>query len=323
MCNYIIIVLNLQIEIKGVDAESATMLVSFAYTAELVITDANVQNLFLTSDLLQFRSAKNACIEFIGQQIEVSNCLGIRALAERYTCVDLLEAVDEFVATNFDEVVQTEEFQSMPLNLVLEILIKDDIQVKEEKDMFQACVRWVQHDQENRKKYMSELLKAVRMPFISLKFLHEEIAVHPLVRSNLYCQDIIEEAITCHCECAGIKMRDSYAKSLYFIGGETSFMKETKSIERFNHETTEWETVRPLTEARASFAAAVLDGKLYVVGGCHRGRKRNSMECYDPVSNAWTSLASMTKCQGDVRAAVLGGYIYIAGGSSDGNLTCK
>ena len=310
-------------EIKGVDADATKTLVNFAYTAQLLITDANVQNLFLTSDLLQFRSAKNSCIDFIGQQIEVSNCLGIRALAERFACADLLEAVDKFVATNFDDVVETEEFQSMPLNLVLEILIKDDIQVTEENDIFHACVKWVQFDLDNRKKHMSELLKAVRMPFISLKCLHEEIAIHPLVRSNLYCQDIIEEAIMCHCECAGIKMRNSYAESLYFIGGETSFMKETKSIERFNHESTEWETVRPLAEARASFAAAVLDGKLYVIGGCRRGRKRNSMECYDPVLNSWTNLANMTKCQGDVRAAVLGGYIYIAGGSSDGNLTCR
>jgi hypothetical protein len=170
---------------------------------------------------------------------------------------------------------------------------------------------------------MSDLLKAVRLAFVPLKSLHDEVAKHPLVSSNVYCQDIVEEAEMHHCERAGIPMRNSYAEALYVLGGETAFMKEENSVERFNTERNEWETAKAMSEARASFAVAVFQKKLYVIGGYRRGRKLKLMECYDPVDNSWTNLASTTKCQGDMRAAVLGDYIYVAGGSSDRLLTCK
>ncbi|EDO33438.1 predicted protein, partial [Nematostella vectensis] len=311
------------VEIHGVDSVSAELLINFAYTSRLRITDANVQNIFLASDLLQFKSAKDACIDFIMRQIETSNCLRILALAERHGLKILKEAAFSVIMDNFTEVVETDDFKNLSTSQVIDILLRDDLKVTEERQVFKATVTWVDHNREERKQHMSELLKVVRLSFIPLRVLCTEIGENPLVQSNVFCQDIIEEAKTCHCECACVTMRRSYAKTLFVLGGETSFMKEVKSVERFDHERTEWLMSKPMSEARASFAVAVYDNKLYVIGGYRRGRKLNSMERYDPVEDTWTGLPSTSKCQGDMRAAVLGDYIYVAGGSSDRLLTCN
>lgn len=257
------------------------------------------------------------------RQIEVSNCLRILTLAERHGLKVLKEAANYCIMSNFMEVVETDDFKNLDLNQVTELLHKDGIQVLNEKQVFNACVTWVNFDLNARCKFMSELLKVVRLAFIPLRTLHQEIAKHSLVCNNVFCQDIVEEAETHHCERSGLRMRSSYAEALYVLGGETAFMKEVKTVERLNTETNHWETVKDMSEARASFAVVSFKNKLYVIGGYRRGRKLKLMECYDPIDNTWSSLPSTTKCQGDTRAAVLGDYIYVAGGSSDRLLTCK
>ena len=310
-------------EIKGIDVQSAEILIDFAYTAQLTITDANVQSIFLGADLLQFKWVRNSCIEFIMQQIDITNCLGVRALADRHSCKALYAAATRFVMENFLLVSQTEEFKVLTANEVIELVRRDEVNVADELAIFDACAAWIEYNTESRKQHLAEFLKVTRLPFIPIELLQKEVAEHYLVKRDIYSQDIVEEATTFHFEHAGMQMRHSYAETVHILGGETSFMKEVKTVERFNPENTEWEVVKPMTEARASFTVASLEGKLYVIGGYRRGRKLNSMECYDPSQNAWVSLQPTSKCQGDMRAAVLDGCIYVAGGSSEGLLTCR
>lgn len=311
------------VEIKGIDFVSAETLINFAYTSQLTITDSRVQNLFLAADLLQFKWVKDSCIHFIMQQIDITNCLGVRALAERHSCKAMYEAATRFVTENFLKVSQTEDFHNLNLNEVLELVKRDDVNVPDEIEIFKACMGWIEYNTVSRKQHLAEFLKAMRLPFIPVKNLQKHVSGHDLVKHDVFSRDIVEEAATFHFEHAGMKMRDSYAETVYILGGETSFMKEVKTVERFNPESTQWEGVKSMTEARASFTVATLEGKLYVIGGYRRGRKLNSMECYDPAQNGWVSLQPMSKCQGDVRAAVLDGFIYVAGGSSEGLLTCS
>lgn len=257
------------------------------------------------------------------QQIDIANCLGVRALAERHSCKAMYEAATRFVTENFLQVSQTDDFQILSANEVLELIRRNDVNVSGEIEIFKACIGWIEYCIESRKHHLTEFLKAMRLPFVPVKNLQKYVAEHYLVKLDVYSQDIVEEATTFHFEHAGMQMRDSYAETVYILGGETSFMKEVKTVERFNPENTQWEGVKSMTEARASFTVATLEGKLYVIGGYRRGRKLNSMECYDPTQNGWVSLQPMSKCQGDVRAAVLDGFIYVAGGSSEGLLTCR
>ncbi|XP_068706950.1 kelch-like protein diablo [Montipora capricornis] len=311
------------VEIKGVDFISAQMLIQFAYTAQLTITDSTVQNLFLAADLLQFKWAKDSCVQFIMQQIDIANCLGVRALAERHSCKAMYEAATRYIMENFTKVTKTEDFQTLGSSEVIELISHNEVKVCSEMEVFDACIAWIEYSTETRKCHLSEFLKTIRLPFIPLKQLQENVAEHSLVKNDIYSHDIAEEAIIFHFDHAGVQMRHCYAETIYLLGGETSFMKEVKSVECYNCETMQWEMVKSMTEARASFTVATLQEKLYVIGGYRRGRKLNSMECYDPAQNAWLSLPPMSKCQGDMRAAVLDGYIYVAGGSSEGLLTCS
>ena len=88
-----------------------------------------------------------------------------------------------------------------------------------------------------------------------------------------------------------------------------------KSVECFNPARQEW-TVAPDMGCPRKFAcAAVLHGKIYVIGGHHElGASR--VECFDPATEAWTEVPNMYKHRDSACAAVLGGKIYVMGGVS-------
>ena len=72
-----------------------------------------------------------------------------------------------------------------------------------------------------------------------------------------------------------------------------------------------------MSTARYDLAAAVFDGKLYVMGG-HDGQNRlSSVERYDPAKNAWEAVAPMSTARSCSAAAVFDGKLYVMGGADD------
>ena len=63
-------------------------------------------------------------------------------------------------------------------------------------------------------------------------------------------------------------------------------------VERYDLATKAWEAVAPMATARVAQAVAMLDGKLYAVGGYDNG-PLSSLERYDPATNAWEAVAPM------------------------------
>jgi N-acetylneuraminic acid mutarotase len=72
-----------------------------------------------------------------------------------------------------------------------------------------------------------------------------------------------------------------------------------------------WETLSPLPEARSEFAAAVINGQIYVAGGFGAGAR---VDRYDPWSGTWTRLADLPIAVHHPGVAALDGRLYVAGG---------
>eukprot|EP00957_Ditylum_brightwellii_P153663 11694064-Ditylum_brightwellii.AAC.1 len=89
---------------------------------------------------------------------------------------------------------------------------------------------------------------------------------------------------------------------------------EISSAEQYNTATGQWSVFPPMNEANNACAAAVLTGKITVVG--RQDRKYNSLssgEGFDPTTERWSIIPSMhTKCRG-YAAAVLNGQLYAIG----------
>jgi N-acetylneuraminic acid mutarotase len=93
--------------------------------------------------------------------------------------------------------------------------------------------------------------------------------------------------------------------------------------------TNQWTTKTPLGLSRPGAASAVLDGKLYVMGGARYNAKTDAMQTlditivYDPATDAWTPRARMPGPRYAVAASkvLLNGQarIEMVGGNVPGN----
>jgi Kelch motif len=83
-----------------------------------------------------------------------------------------------------------------------------------------------------------------------------------------------------------------------------------------------WGDGAPLTTARNAAAAAVLQGKLHVLGGRAPGIRANdqqsmaSMEVYDATTDRWTAGPALPTARAGLSAVVLDGRLYALGGES-------
>jgi N-acetylneuraminic acid mutarotase len=76
-----------------------------------------------------------------------------------------------------------------------------------------------------------------------------------------------------------------------------------------------WTTLEPMPTARSGLGVAVVDGKIYVIGGQNGEGVLNITEEYDPVTNEWTSKTSMPTARSDFGIAVYQNKIYVIGGT--------
>ena len=80
-----------EIEIADISPEDLKSIVHFAYTQEVDVSATNVESLLPTADHFHVQGVVRACCDFLGTQLNASNCLGIRQFAENYHCTQLYE----------------------------------------------------------------------------------------------------------------------------------------------------------------------------------------------------------------------------------------
>jgi N-acetylneuraminic acid mutarotase len=106
---------------------------------------------------------------------------------------------------------------------------------------------------------------------------------------------------------------------LYAVGGVDESGVSDSNL-AYNPNTDEWTEKTSLPTAREHLASAVVNGKLYIIGGRAGGIGSNfdANEMYDPVKNTWTTLESMPSKRGGLTAASVYGNIYVFGGEEPG-----
>ena len=98
---------------------------------------------------------------------------------------------------------------------------------------------------------------------------------------------------------------------LYFVGGWNDSGSQNLT-ERYDPATNQWQTLAPMSVARTGVAAAVLNGKLYAIGGLGV----SSVEIFDPSSGQWSAGPALPAALAYATAIAVDGKILLVGGSN-------
>ena len=98
-------------------------------------------------------------------------------------------------------------------------------------------------------------------------------------------------------------------------GGCDGYGHRVNTVMRLDLVMKRYTTLAPMITARSGHATAVLDGKLFVMGGYNGGDRLSSVECLDLETGQRSYMAPMSTAREHHGAVVLGGKIFVAGGS--------
>ena len=311
------------VTLTDMDALAVEDLVEFAYTAKIKVNEDNVQPVLKAASILQLSEVVGVCCNFLCAQLHPSNCLGIASFAEVHGCNVLADSAWQYVLDHFVEVVKGDEFIHLRFEAASSLLSSENLNVSSEEHVFDAVHRWLQYDP-SRQEHASEMLSLVRLPLLKPQFLSDRVLSKEILRKCPLCMQLIMNAMIYHSvpekrphlrDLINDSPRKGTMGTMFAIGGMDAC--QTKgSVEYFDARKNQWSLILNSQPAckRLQFGVAVLDSRIYVVGGRNGLRTLNTVDSYDPVSNYWESAVPMCSYRHGVGVGVMSGPLYAVGG---------
>lgn len=264
-------------------ASELEVLINCSYCGALPLSWSCIFELTTTALQLQYQPVLSLCLEFLQQELNPNFCLDVVSFAEAYEMAQLLEAAEDFVLRQFQEVACTSKFRDLPAKQLLRYLNSHSLYVPSELVVFKAVVAWILAKPKKRMRLAKALMKTIHFPLMTFKEFKE---VQSLNMWSEHSLAELYEAIF-HNFCSNeTSLQDQCRiympkESLVLIGGDQSFEElGRRSISRElwfgnslrNHtgikKAMEWRRLGEMPDtAKYRHEVTVLKGQLYILGG--------------------------------------------------------
>lgn len=314
-----------QVELHEVAPTVLEQLLEFIYSGEIKIDQSNVQELMVASDMLELTEVVTGCTQYLVKELHPTNAIGIYRFSEAHNFKELSKAAIDYVHMYFPQVCAEDELLELTKDELARFLSSEHLRVDTEFQVLEAAVRWVMHDIVDRRRYVFEVLKQVRVPLLAPRLLERAIAdcadgsLRVALRS--VHSDVIHRRGGLVPLC--VEPRAAAKKNIYVIGGakrehgsgwqrdlESSFI----TVERFDTFRREWCRVSPMAISRILPGVAALNGRICVVGGEQESKILANGESYDPLEDKWSSISPMVVPRCEFGLCALDGCLYAMGG---------
>lgn len=114
-----------------------------------------------SASAMQLVRVAKLCEKHCLRQLSPKNCVRAWLLADRYNFGELKKKAFNVVLDSFPMIVDCVEILQLEKGSLQQVLADDHLSVACEEDVFQALVRWVQFDEDNRKTHFAQLVRSV------------------------------------------------------------------------------------------------------------------------------------------------------------------
>nr|XP_003217775.1 PREDICTED: kelch repeat and BTB domain-containing protein 12 [Anolis carolinensis] len=184
-----------EVALHDMSAESVSVLLHYMYTAELLLSNSNVQSVAITAFFMQMESVFQLCQTYMMNHMDTSNCVGIYYFAKHIGAEELSDQARKYLYQHFAEVSLQDEILEIEAQQLLSLIRSDDLNVSREDNILDLVLRWVNHSRRLRGDHLLELLKQVRLTLVCPSFLVEARKRNTVLLSNSQCTEMIDGAL--------------------------------------------------------------------------------------------------------------------------------
>ena len=301
-------------------------IIDYVYTGRLEITSENAQEMLAAGCQFHYPAIVDACCEFLRRQLHPSNCLGIQNFAQIHSCQTLEENATKFALENFAALVDYDEFLDLSIERLMLFVSSDLIEVRNEETVYQAIIRWIRFDLEDRKQYLYQMMQEIRLPVIdisNLRAMEQESIIVKCEKSLALVREAQVKHETIHDQYGRRRrsMQDTQVhprpstiakEVLVVVGGLNGYV--TKSVEMYDPLKDMWSFLPEFPKPVTWFSVSAVVNSIIVAGGILDGRIINNVWRFDSLRRVWHEITPLSHPRAKHSSAVLNDLLYIFGG---------
>ncbi|XP_057682933.1 kelch-like protein 41b [Corythoichthys intestinalis] len=181
-----------EVVLEDVNPSTLEMVIQYLYSAEIDLTDDNVQDIIAVANKFQIPSVFTVCVNYLQKKISAGNCMAIFRMGLVLSCPRLAIAARNFIADHFETLYKDEEFLRLAPHELFAIIGGDSLNVEKEELVFESVMAWVRHDKDKRVKVLKDAFNCVRFRLLPEKYFKEKVETDEIIKADPELQKTIQ-----------------------------------------------------------------------------------------------------------------------------------
>ena len=141
------------------------------------------------------RIKESLYIDALKEKVNKYNVFFFLNICRAFSLDTLKKYIMSLLKNNFITFSQTDSFNACDNKTFQSIIKSSELNVSNEIEVFQAVISWVSYDEKNRRSFMCDLLKTVRLPLLPPEVIKRVVGNHPLCKSCQNCSEYIKHVV--------------------------------------------------------------------------------------------------------------------------------
>ncbi|KAL4655927.1 kelch repeat and BTB domain-containing protein 8-like [Arapaima gigas] len=308
-----------EVRIVGIDSESMHLVLDYAYTSRVTLSECNVQALFTAASIFQIPTLQDQCAHFMVSRLDPQNCIGVFMFADAYGHREMKEKSQDYIRKKFICVSKEQEFHHMTKEQLISVLNSDDLNVEKEDYVYDSIIHWLEHDRRGREPNLIQVLTTcVRLPLLDETFMKKI----PPSFVQAMAKDWLEKSKYNGGTCPQrLGMTASEMVICFDAAHKHSGKKQT--VPCLDTTTGKvFKLCKPPNDLREVGILVTPENDIYIAGGyrpsnsdlCIDHRAENDVWLYEHAGNRWLPRAPLLRARISCRLVHCCGKIYALGG---------
>ena len=191
--------LTKQVEVPELSGKTLEVVLESMYTGKVKIEASNVDDLLQAASALGLFVIIDACEDFLLDNISKENCLQMLGTAFQYNLNRLTDSALEIAAKNFQTISKRQLFRSLPVEHLIPMLKRNDLEVENELEVFHRVRAWIEEDKQCRLQHAANVMSTIRLPLLDPTTIVDSVESCTYLMDIPECQRLVKEALHYHC----------------------------------------------------------------------------------------------------------------------------